>query len=91
MGDYHPDHDNLNAKGEALTAGQESFTINRNCQFTFTADPPDGNYVAGWGTTVLGGTYLESISGLHKQVLQVGGTFRMRRISEIASIDLTAP
>ena len=88
---YHPDHDNLNAKGEALTAGQESFTINRNCQFTFTADPPDGNYVAGWGTTVLGGTYLESISGLHKQVLQVGGTFRMRRISEIASIDLTAP
>ena len=88
---YHPDHDNLNAKGEALTAGQESFTINRNCQFTFTADPPDGNYVAGWGTTVLGGNYLESISGLHKQVLQVGGTFRMRRISEIASIDLTAP
>ena len=88
---YHPDHDNLNAKGEALTAGQESFTINRNCQFTFTADPPDGNYVAGWGTTVLGGTYLESISGMHKQVLQVGGTFRMRRISEIASIDLTAP
>ena len=88
---YHPDHDNLNAKGEALTAGQESFTINRNCQFTFTADPPDGNYVAGWGTTVLGGAYLESISGLHKQVLQVGGTFRMRRISEIASIDLTAP
>ena len=88
---YHPDHDNLNAKGEALTAGQESFTINRNCQFTFTADPPDGNYVAGWGTTVLGGTYLESISGLHKQVLQVGGTFRMRRLSEIADIDLTAP
>ena len=88
---YHPDHDNLNAKGEALTAGQESFTINRNCQFTFTADPPDGNYVAGWGTTVLGGTYLESISGLHKQVLQVGGTFRMRRVSEIAAIDLTAP
>lgn len=88
---YHPDHDNLDAKGRALTAGQESFTINRNCQFTFTAAPPDGNYVAGWGTTVLGGTYLESISGLHKQVLQVRGTFRMQRVSEIAAIDLTAP
>ena len=88
---YHPDHDNLDAKGRALVAGQESFTIGRNCQFTFTAAPPDGNYVAGWGTTVLGGTYLESISGLHKQVLQVGGTFRMRRVSEIAAIDLTAP
>ena len=88
---YHPDHDNLDAKGQALVAGQESFTINRNCQFTFTAAPPDGNYVAGWGTTVLGGTYLESISGLHKQVLQVRGTFRMQRVSEIAAIDLTAP
>jgi hypothetical protein len=88
---YHPDHDNLDAKGRALIAGQESFTINRNCQFTFTAAPPDGNYVAGWGTTVLGGTYLESISGLHKQVLQVRGTFRMQRVSEIAALDLTAP
>lgn len=88
---YHPDHDNLDAKGGPLNAGQESFTINRTCQFTFTAAPPDGKYVAGWGTTVLGGTYLESISGLHKQSLQVGGTFRMKRVSEIASIDLTAP
>jgi hypothetical protein len=88
---YHPDHDNLDAKGQALVAGQESFTIGRNCQFTFTAAPPDGKYVAGWGTTVLGGTYLESISGLHKQVLQVRGTFRMQRLSEIAAIDLTAP
>ena len=88
---YHPDHDNLDAKGQALVAGQESFTINRNCQFTFTSSSPDGNYVAGWGTTMFGGTYLESISGMHKQVLQVRGTFRMQRLSEIASIDLTAP
>jgi hypothetical protein len=88
---YHPDHDNVDAKGQALVAGQESFTINRNCQFTFTSSSPDGNYVAGWGTTVLGGTYLESITGLHKQVLQVRGTFRMQRVSEIAAIDLTAP
>jgi len=88
---YHPDHDNLDAKGRALAAGQESFTINRNCQFTFTAASPDGRYVAGWGTTVLGGTYLETVAGLHKQVLQVRGTFQMRRVSEIAAIDLTAP
>jgi hypothetical protein len=88
---YHPDHDNVDAKGRPLVAGQESFNISRNCQFTFTSSSPDGNYVAGWGTTVLGGTYLESISGLHKQVLQVRGTFRMQRLSEIAAIDLTAP
>jgi hypothetical protein len=88
---YHPDHDNVDAKGLALVAGQESFTINRSCQFSFTATPPDGRYVAGWGSTVLGGNYLETIAGLHKQVLQVRGTFQMRRVSEIAEIDLTAP
>ncbi|RFC52620.1 MAG: hypothetical protein DVB22_000383 [Verrucomicrobia bacterium] len=88
---YHPDHDNLDAKGRALADGKESFTINRKCVFTFTSTPPDGKYVAGWGSTVFGGTYLESISGLHKRALKVGGTFRMQRVSEIAAIDLTVP
>ncbi len=88
---YHPDHDNLDAKGHALVNGQESFTINRNCQFTFTSSSPDGRQVSGWGTTILGGTYLETIAGLHKNVLQVGGTFQMRRVSETASIDLATP
>ena len=86
---YHPDHDNLDAKGNPLPQGKESFTITRKCDFRFTATPPDGKYVAGWGTTVLGGTYSESISGLHKQDLTVGGTFRMQRVSEIATIDTT--
>ena len=89
---YHPDHDNLDAKGKPLAKGQESFEINRTCQFTFTATPPDGRYVAGWGTTVLGGNYSESISGLRGNTdLRVRGTFRMQRVSEIATIDLTAP
>ncbi len=88
---YHPDHDNLDSKGRALVAGQESFTINRNCQFTFTSSPPDGQTVPGWGTAILGGTYRETISGLHKNTLEARGTFQMRRVSEIASIDLTAP
>jgi hypothetical protein len=88
---YHPDHDNLDSKGRALVAGQESFTINRNCQFTFTASPPDGHAVSGWGTSILGGTYRETIAGLHKNPLEVRGTFQMNRVSEIASIDLTPP
>ena len=40
---------------------------------------------------MLGGTYQESIAGLHKKNLQVRGTFQMRRVSEIATIDLTTP
>ncbi len=86
---YHPDHDNRDSKGNALAAGQESYSIERTCQFTFTDTPPDGRYVAGWGSTVLGGTYQESIARLHKNILRVRGTFQMRRVSEVADIDLT--
>lgn len=88
---YHPDHDNRDAKGNALPAGVESYAINRTCNFTFTDSPPDGRYIAGWGSTVLGGTYQETVVGLHKQNLQVRGTFQMRRVSEVADIDLTTP
>lgn len=83
---YHPDHDNRDPKGNALAAGQESYSINRTCKFTFTASPPDGSYVSGWGSTVLGGNYQESITGLHRRTLQVRGTFEMRRVSEVSSL-----
>lgn len=86
---YHPDHDNRDSRGNPLPAGVESYDISRTCNFTFTDSPPDGRYIAGWGSTVLGGTYQEAISGLHKQTLQVRGTFEMRRVSEVATIDLT--
>jgi hypothetical protein len=88
---YHPDHDNRDPKGAALPAGNESYDISRKCNFTFTESPPDGRYVSGWGSTVLGGIYQESITGLHKSTLHVRGTFEMRRVSEVATIDLTTP
>ncbi|MDQ8187410.1 hypothetical protein [Pelagicoccus sp. SDUM812002] len=87
---YHPDHDNLDASfALKLGEGQESYSIGRTCEFTFTNEPPSGASVSGWGTTVLGGTYAETLTGLNSQPLQVSGTFAMRRISEIADIDLT--
>lgn len=85
---YHPDHDNRDARLAPLAAGAESYTIRRTCTFTFTSSPPDGSTVTGWGSTVYGGTYSETIEGLHKNPLTVGGTFTLRRISEIASITL---
>jgi hypothetical protein len=90
---YHPDHDNLDARFSAtpLAAGQESYTIVRSCTFSFTSSPPDRSTVTGWGTTVLGGNYSETLTGLNKVPLSVSGTFAMRRISEIADIDLTTP
>ena len=89
---YHPDHDNLDASYKIDTGNKgESYTINRNCEFTFTSAPPDGGTVSGWGTSILGGTYVETITGLNHKTLDVSGTFEMRRISEISAIDTTPP
>lgn len=86
---YHPDHDNRNARGAAYTTpGAESYSITRTCKFTFTTEPPDGSSVSGWGTTIFGGTYTETITGLHRLPLTVGGTFTLRRVSEIAELTL---
>jgi hypothetical protein len=93
---YHPDHDNLDTDFKTkLKSGDESYTVNRTCGFTFTSSPPDGSTISGWGTTVLGGTYTETLTGLGgtdpttptgSKSLTVSGTFAMRRISEISDI-----
>ncbi|MCC5835207.1 MAG: hypothetical protein JJU20_10770 [Opitutales bacterium] len=89
---YHPDHDNLDATFEnRLPSGVESYTVNRTCDFTFTSSPPDGSTITGWGNTILGGIYTETLTGLNRQSLHVSGTFTMARISEIGEIDLTQP
>jgi hypothetical protein len=95
---FHPDHDNKDAKGNALPAGFESYNIQRQVTFTFTASPPPGSSVtSGWGSSVIGGTYAEVVQGLHKDSagvgtgngLQITGTFELRRASEIGSISVT--
>lgn len=95
---YHPDHDNKSAKGAPLAAGMESYNIERQVTFTFTATPPTGSTVTtGWGSNVIGGTYAEVIQGLHKDSTGVGtgnglrltGTFELRRASEIGVISIT--
>jgi len=85
---YHPDHDNRDARLRPLSAGVESYSITRRIRFTFTSSPPDGSTISGWGTTVYGGTYSETIEGLNKAPLTVGGTFMFRRISEIADLTI---
>jgi hypothetical protein len=94
---YHPDHDNKNARSQpvvlpggvtATTAkmsdGVEAPAITRTCTFTFTTTPPPGaSLTSGWGSTVIGGTYSETISGVHRQTIQVDGIFELRRASEI--------
>lgn len=85
---YHPDHDNRNPRLEPVGNKVESHTVNRTVNFEFLAIPPAGTPALGWGSTVLGGNYTETVSGLHKQPVQLTGSFRFRRISEIGAITL---
>ena len=92
---YHPDHDNKDERGNALATGFESYNIERQISFTFTSSPPAGSSVTvGWGSSVIGGTYAETIQGLHKDTTGVGtgdglhitGSFELRRASEIGTL-----
>jgi hypothetical protein len=87
---YHPDHDNKDSRFDLLTgtsAGSlESPTIGRTFSFTFSPTPLPTSSPLGWGSTVLGGTYSETITGVHKDPLTVSGTFELRRVSELGSI-----
>jgi len=86
---YHPDHDNQDALFQrTLSAGVESPNIIRSCIFTFTTTPPAGSStsVSSWGSSVIGGTYSENITGIHKETLNVSGTFELRRASEIGTL-----
>jgi hypothetical protein len=84
---YHPDHDNRNLRFDGpAAAGVESPTINRTLSFAFAPTPPAGSSAQGWGSMVLGGTYTETVTGIHKAPLQVTGTFELRRVSELGSI-----
>ena len=82
---YHPDHDNLSATFQPLPAGsEEAFRIVRQIQLSFSATDPGAAGTTSsldYGTSVLGGTYTETITGLHKRSVVVGGTFRLTRVS----------
>jgi hypothetical protein len=83
---YHPDHDNKSGQ-TTLEAGQESYNVTRQVSFTFTATPPGGGSATGWGSSVIGGTYGEVVSGLHKQTITLTGTFELRRASELGTLN----
>jgi hypothetical protein len=82
---YHPDHDNKSGS-TALVSGQESYDISRALTFTFAATAPEGTSATGYGSSVIAGTYAETITGLRKDTLTVTGTLSLRRVSEIGTL-----
>jgi hypothetical protein len=85
---FHPDHDNLDAHFQTkLAEGVESFSVERQIEFDFTAQDPDNTTAPGWGDDQLGGIYKETISGLHNQPIYVSGSFRLTRASTIGVLN----
>jgi hypothetical protein len=85
---YHPDHNNLDERFEQkLPEGQKAFTVNRALSLEFTTTDPSGLNPPGWGDTELGGTYRETITGLHRSTIQMSGNFRLVRILPAAALN----
>ena len=85
---YHPDHDNLSPRyDESLEAGKESFDLVRELSLTFQANDPEGLNLPGWGDTMVGGTYKETLTGIHRQDIYASGTFRLQHVSSVATLN----
>ena len=80
---YHPDHDNLGS--DYSTFKQEVNRIERTINLAFDSTPTENptNPPPGWGVSVLGGTYTESISGLARGAVKVQGTFTLRLATDV--------
>jgi hypothetical protein len=85
---FHPDHNNLDERFEqTLPEGKESFTVTRALRLEFTTTDPLGLNPPGWGATELGGNYRETISGLHRNAINVSGNFRLVRVLTTAVLN----
>lgn len=78
---YHPDHDNRDA--QFLNFRAEAYQVVREMRLIFTEEDPLGRTPPGWGETLVGGVFEESITGLHKNTIFTSGQFRLRRISAV--------
>ena len=78
---FHPDHDNRDA--QFLNFRQEAYQVVREMRLIFEEQDPRGRTPPGWGETLVGGFFEESITGLHKNTIFTSGEFRLRRISSV--------
>jgi len=82
---YHPDHNNLDE--QYLNFKPEAYEVTRHIQFIFSETDPTEVNPPDWGDSVLGGTYFEEITGVHRNPIYVGGTFLLRRVSGVPELN----
>ena len=94
---YHPKFFVPAEDGGVWNHGEnEMFTVSRAVSMEFADNMMDGSLilqddVLNWGSTVVGGVYKETISGLHKDPIYIQGTFTLHRISSVDQLTTAAP
>ncbi len=78
---YHPDHDNLDPRFAGPAA--ETFAVSR--AVSLTVDSAAAAVEPGWGVSTFTGQYTETLTGLHKNPVTIGGRFTLKRLSEITT------
>ncbi len=81
---FHPDHNNLDERyNTMLEEGKESFSFSRDIRLEFSAEDPEQLGVPAWGYDLIGGTYRETISGVHQKDIHVQGRFRLNKVVDV--------
>ncbi len=76
---FHPDHNNRNELYTEFL--EEAYPVSREMAFEFSVTDPTGGSQAGFGSSVMAGTYRERIGGLHRNDILVEGRFLLSRTS----------
>lgn len=86
---FHPDHDNLTERYDdtPLPEGFESYSFTRTVRLEFEEQDPEALQLPNWGYDLIGGTYKETISGVHRNDIYVQGTFRLTRVSDVLELN----
>jgi hypothetical protein len=82
---FHPDHDNLDVRFASYSP--EAYEVRRDIRLSFSAADPQGGSDPSYGYSVMGGTYSETLTGLHKVPVLTQGVFRLEHVSDVAVLN----
>ena len=80
---YHPQHDGVDA--DYVTPNNESYAVSRDIRIGFSIQDETQSNAANYSQ--LGGSYSETITGLHKYPISIRGTFTMRHVSPVDTLN----
>jgi hypothetical protein len=91
----HPDHDNLDPLDNPLSDPRvmEVYAAARAMSLQFTAVPPECGSDPGctappdWGDRRMGGVFRETLTGLHRNLITVAGTFSLQRVTDAGQLN----